>query len=49
MLLRAEFDDEAQACFVMQGFSGRAEVLEPPALRKRMLMNAKTAVALLSK
>lgn len=48
LLLRAEFDDEEQACFVMQGFSGRAEVLEPAALRKRILANAKATVTRLS-
>ena len=49
LLLRAEFDDEEHACFVMQGLNGRAEVLEPAALRKRILMNAKATVARLSK
>jgi predicted DNA-binding transcriptional regulator YafY len=38
--LRAEFDDEEHACFAVQGPGGRAEVLEPAALRERVLASA---------
>jgi hypothetical protein len=47
LLFRAEFDDEEHACFVMQGLSGRAELLEPVALRKRILMNARATVRII--
>ncbi len=43
--LRAEFDDEEHACFVVQGLGGRAEVLEPAALRKRVFASASAVIA----
>ncbi len=43
--LRAEFEDEEHACFYVQGLGGRAEVLEPPALRERVLVNAAAVIA----
>ncbi len=43
--LRAEFDDEEHACFVVQGLGGRVEVLEPAALRERVLASAAAVIA----
>jgi predicted DNA-binding transcriptional regulator YafY len=38
--LQSEFDDEEHACFYVQGLGARAEVLEPLALRERVMANA---------
>jgi predicted DNA-binding transcriptional regulator YafY len=38
--LRAEFEDEEHACFVMLGMGARGEVIEPAALRERVLAGA---------
>ncbi len=43
--LRAEFDDEEHACFIAQALGGRAEVLEPAALRERVLASAAAVIA----
>ena len=43
--LRAEFEDERHACFVMLGLGARAEVLEPAALRERVAADAAAVVA----
>lgn len=42
--VRAEFDDEEHACFVVQGLGGRAEVLEPEALRERVVASAASVI-----
>ncbi len=47
--LRVEFDDEEHACFVAQGLGGRAEILEPAALRERVLASAVAVMARLQK
>jgi predicted DNA-binding transcriptional regulator YafY len=38
--LRADFEDEEHACFMMLGMGARAEVLEPAALRERVIAGA---------
>jgi predicted DNA-binding transcriptional regulator YafY len=43
--LRVAFDDEEQACFIALGYGPRAEVLEPEALRRRVLADLEAAVA----
>ncbi len=43
--LRIEFDDEDHACFTMLGMGTRAEVLEPEALRERIVTTAAEIVA----
>ena len=45
LTLRAEFDDEEHACFVVQGLGGRAEILEPAALRERVRASAAAVIA----
>ena len=34
--VRAQFDDEDHACFIVLGLGPRADVLEPEALRERV-------------
>jgi len=43
--LNAEFDDEEHACFMVQGLGPRAEVIEPQALRDRVLAGAAALLA----
>jgi len=43
--LRAEFDDDEHAVFVVLGMGARAEVLEPAALRERVIAGAKALLA----
>lgn len=43
--LRADFEDERHAAFIMQGIGARAEVLEPAALRERVLAEAAATLA----
>src|SRR5581483_3086283 len=43
--LSAEFENEEHACFYAQGLGARAEVLDPPALRERVLANASLLLA----
>lgn len=43
--LRAEFEDEQHACFVILGMGARAEVLEPAWLRERVIAGAAAVVA----
>jgi predicted DNA-binding transcriptional regulator YafY len=43
--LDAEFDDEEHACFMVQGLGPRAEVIEPQALRERVLAGAAALLA----
>lgn len=45
MTLRAIFEDEEHACFVMLGMGARAEVLEPVALRERVVAGAAAVIA----
>ena len=42
--LRADFEDEQHACFVMLGMGARAEVVEPEALRERVVAGATALV-----
>jgi predicted DNA-binding transcriptional regulator YafY len=44
-VVRAEFEDEDHAAFVVQGFGARAEVIEPVSLRERVLANAAALIA----
>ncbi|HEY1263580.1 MAG TPA: WYL domain-containing protein, partial [Terriglobales bacterium] len=37
--LRVQFESEDEACFVVLGFGARAEALEPPSLRDRVVQN----------
>jgi len=43
--LRVEFDDEEQACFLVQGLGMRAQVIEPVALRERIAATAAAVAA----
>jgi predicted DNA-binding transcriptional regulator YafY len=43
--LNAEFDDEEHACFMVQGLGPRAEVIEPQALRERVMAGAAALLA----
>ncbi len=43
--LRADFEDERHACFVLLGMGARAEVLEPVALRAQVLAGAAAVMA----
>lgn len=43
--LRAEFEDEQHAAFVMLGVGARAEVLEPASLRERVIAGATEVLA----
>lgn len=43
--LRADFEDEEHACFMMLGMGARAEVLEPAALRDRVIAGAAAILA----
>jgi predicted DNA-binding transcriptional regulator YafY len=43
--LRADFEDEQHACFVLLGMGARAEVVEPEALRERVVAGAAALMA----
>ena len=43
--LRTNFDTEEHGCFYALGLGARAEVLDPPALREKVLANANAIVA----
>ena len=43
--LRAELEDEEHACFMMLGLGDRVEILEPAALRERVVASAASIVA----
>ncbi|MFP5246575.1 MAG: helix-turn-helix transcriptional regulator, partial [Thermoanaerobaculia bacterium] len=45
LTLRADFEDEEHACFVMLGMGVRAEVLDPETLRERVTAGAAAVVA----
>lgn len=45
LTLRADFEDEEHACFVMLGMGARAEVLDPVALRERVVAGAAAVMA----
>ncbi len=45
VVLRADFEDERHACFVLLGLGARAEVLEPLALREQVRAGAAAVVA----
>jgi predicted DNA-binding transcriptional regulator YafY len=43
--LHIEFDDEDHATFYAQGLGARGEVVEPPALRARVVASAAAVIA----
>ena len=45
LTLRADFEDEEHACFVMLGMGARVEVLDPAALRERVVAGAAAVMA----